>query len=157
MQEVQVLDLYWEPECGRYLEAAVRRLQDTFPGLRVELASVRALDGRHYDGSRFQYDAVELLEGFPPDRLCLYLVHRDLYHPGYRYLYGAALPGRAVVSDFRPDTQEGFLKEVCHELGHALGLPHCRRDCVMHPSASEGELERKSPLLCRECRKKLQK
>lgn len=149
--------LYWEPECEKYLEAVKKRLLDTFSGISVKRASIIKMDARHYDRSRYQYDAVELLEGFPNKPVSLYLLHYDLYHPGYRYLYGAALPGKAVVSDFRPDTVEGFLKEVCHETGHAFGLAHCSRHCVMHPSKSEKELEAKSSMLCAGCKRKLKK
>lgn len=153
----KIIYLYWSSECETYLEAAGKWLLDTFSGIMVKKASMIQLDDRHYDRSRYQYDAVELLEEFPQRAISVYLLHCDLYHPGYRYLYGASLPGMAVVSDFRPDTEEGFLKEVCHETGHALGLRHCPHDCVMHPSRSEKALEAKSKTLCTECKRKLKK
>lgn len=148
--------IYWQRECGERLSEVMETVRRHFPMLEPVRAEEREPEARAYDPSRYQYDAAELLRGIPDGELSLYLVKGDLYYPGYRYLYGAAAEGKAVVSDFRPDTGEGYRKEICHEIGHALGLPHCKRDCVMHVARSERELEHKGGEFCSRCRKMLE-
>lgn len=153
----QRIEIYWQREYEDRLPEVMETVRRHFPMLEPVRAEERRPKVTAYDPSRYQYDAAELLRGIPGEGLCLYLVKGDLYYPGYRYLYGAAAEGMAVVSDFRPDTEEGFRKEICHEIGHALGLPHCRKDCVMHVARSERELEHKSGEFCSHCRKMLER
>ena len=49
------------------------------------------------------------------------------------------------------------VKEVTHELGHALGLGHCTTPgCVMNFSNSVKEVDAKSAYFCDSCRRKIQ-
>lgn len=87
----------------------------------------------------------------------------DLVSPGGEPVFGEATVGGccAVVNAYRmdpashglPRNPERFRRrlraEAMHELGHVAGLTHCREDdCVMAPSESLAELDRKaSPCL----------
>jgi archaemetzincin len=48
------------------------------------------------------------------------------------------------------------IKEVIHEVGHMLGLPHCnKRNCVMTFSNTVGQVDRKTKYLCEMCKLQL--
>ncbi len=84
----------------------------------------------------------------------------DGYVPGLNFVFGIALPlaGSAVIFTYRLKTpsSEHYLervrKEVLHEVGHLLGLGHCRvRKCVMSFSNSVFEVDMKSERFCPAC------
>lgn len=85
--------------------------------------------------------------------LSLWLVSADLYVAGMNFVFGVAHPGKAaVLSTARLTTIELIVKEAIHELGHALGLPHCTNECVMQFSNSLAEAGAKPATLCGRCR-----
>lgn len=94
----------------------------------------------------------------------------DLYAPGLNFVFGLADPRSrsAIISitRLRPEfygqspEPELFrlrvLKEAVHELGHLLGLGHCRRhSCIMFFSSQLADTDRKGPGFCTECRSRL--
>jgi archaemetzincin len=92
----------------------------------------------------------------------------DLYAPGMAFVFGQAAPaeGAAVVSLARLSGSRGAaredlrriraLKEAIHEIGHLLGLTHCRNaSCIMHFSETIADSDRKGPDFCPRCRKRL--
>ena len=53
---------------------------------------------------------------------------------------------------------ERLIKEALHELGHSIGLPHCKKKkCVMVFSNSIEQVDYKGSSFCDKCRKKLQR
>ncbi|TPW11234.1 MAG: peptidase, zinc-dependent [bacterium] len=93
-----------------------------------------------------------------------------LFIPVLSFVFGEAqLDGpAAVVSTWRLDPvayglpgdaarlQERLAKEITHELGHTLGLYHCRQfECVMRSSTDVEEIDLKRGVFCPECRKLL--
>lgn len=95
------------------------------------------------------------------------IVDVDLYAPELNFIFGEAdlRAGMALVSltrlrqDFYglPNDEDLFfqriLKEAVHELGHTVGLLHCREStCVMHFSNCLEETDQKSSEFCPSCR-----
>lgn len=127
-----------------------------------------------YDALREQHNADVLLDHVRREMLGNYKVlaitNADLFHGSLNFVFGQAqCPGNvALVSICRLDPifyslpsnyellLERVTKETVHELGHSFGLDHCDNPrCVMSFSNSIGEVDRKAPLLCENCRKKL--
>lgn len=88
----------------------------------------------------------------------------DGYVPGLNFVFGIALPptGSAAIFTYRlrSSSQERYFervrKEALHEVGHLLGLGHCRvRECVMSFSNSVFEVDLKSEKFCYVCATKL--
>jgi archaemetzincin len=89
-----------------------------------------------------------------------------LFIPIFTFVFGEAqLGGRAALVSVRRLRQEFYglapdkamlyaraEKEVLHELGHTLGLVHCRSfECVMRFSNSIEEVDLKSSDFCESC------
>jgi len=122
-----------------------------------------------------QYDAAALLRALegtcPADAsACLAVTDQDLSLDGLHYLFGLgqARDRLGVMSTFRlgedvrarstairrparsVDRLRRALKLAVHEVGHQLGLAHCRhfRDCVMAGSSSLEASDRSHLMLC---------
>lgn len=131
------------------------------------------LSPRHFQNDRDQYLADGLLadlSSIPRDEntIPLGITGADLFSSGLNYVFGIACTGRALISISRlkpecygmPAHQKLFrwriLTEAIHELGHALGLPHCEYPgCVMYFSNWIGDTDRKGPEFCYRCRRRI--
>ena len=147
-------------------------LQDRFDASFESL--VLPVPERAFNPLRGQYHAgvivQELLNKVREGEFMIALVSGDLYVDGFNFVFGLADPSYrvAVVSDARlrqefyglpPDRElhlSRFKKEVLHELGHLLGLPHCPdARCVMHFSNTLEDTDRKEAEFCDSCRAKI--
>lgn len=105
----------------------------------------------------------------PPDRWLLGLTEADLFAPGRDFVFGEAARGGAwalvglarLRADLRsPDPpallRRRLLKEAVHELGHVADLPHCDSpECVMFPSVTIHDTDRKGDSPCPACQAEL--
>ncbi|MBK8481568.1 MAG: archaemetzincin family Zn-dependent metalloprotease [Proteobacteria bacterium] len=155
-----------------WTEALAAQLRSVFGGEVIVAPAPFGLEAS-FDPQRGQYNALELLErllALPGSQRLLGIVEVDLFIPMLTYVFGQAqLNGRgAILSSYRLDNTiyglarddrlraARIAKEAIHELGHALGLVHCRDpDCVMHSSLYVEEIDLKSAALCACCRRRL--
>lgn len=149
-------------------------LRKTLP-INTEEISVEIDMERFYSESRGQYFSTEIIleaSKFTThlNGKVLLLTDVDLYVPVLTFIFGEAqLRGKhSVISMCRLHEEfysgktnnellyKRALKEVLHELGHNLGLIHCKDwDCVMHSSLAVEEVDIKGSSFCRECRSEL--
>ena len=124
-----------------------------------------------YDERRCQYNSTSILKNLitccPNDVLgFMGVTHVDLFVPILKYVFGLAeMEGRcSVISLYRlrpefyerpPDRnllEERAKKTALHELGHCLGLTHCRdRRCVMYSSVKIEDTDMKRTDFCPTC------
>ncbi len=125
-----------------------------------------------FHASRGQWDGENLLRQVssafkhaPYSVVLAYFPH-DVFAKGYPHTFGIAENNgkAALVSYYRLDPAREnrveeklfasrVLKKSLHEIGHALGLPHChRRHCLMNFSRTLLFLDRKSLAFCPSCR-----
>jgi len=132
--------------------------------LNLDLESVRSPERNQYFSTRLIAQALPLTDNY--NGKVLMLVDVDLFVPVLTFVYGEAqLRGKhSIVSFFRLHEEfysghvdeellfQRVMKEVYHELGHNLGLIHCRNwDCVMHSSAGIEEVDIKGGFYCDHC------
>jgi len=119
---------------------------------------------RHsYDARRRQLKADVLLQRVAEvaERPALGITDADCYAGGLNFVFGIAQRhgGAAVVALARLRSGADritfttrAMKEIFHELGHAVGLKHCRhRGCVMRFSDSLADTDAKGEELCASC------
>ena len=158
------INIYYEAICESLQPIVNELLEYEFPKKPRNSKVFNESEGKIYidafDESRAQYDAAYILNNIAntPGVIKIFVVHKDLYYPGYEFLYGAALNGKIIISDNRIyNNNKNLKKELLHEIGHALGLKHCNRQCVMKPETSRKSIKDKSGDFCFLCRKKVEK
>lgn len=131
---------------------------------------------RSFDSSRKQYDAEKLLRDLfsfaPPDAdKAVYIIREDMFAGNLNFVFGLAASRACIVSTARLDPRfhgerdmgkarvlfkERLIKEVLHEIGHMMGLPHCEnKKCVMVYSNSIKDVDFKEKKFCKHCSKAL--
>jgi len=112
-----------------------------------------------YNLQRNQYDADIILKYLLQQKksdIALWVINKDLYCKDMNFVFGYAMYYKgAVLSIHRLPTSDLIEKETIHEVGHILGLEHCRNQCVMQFSNSLWEVKMKPSLLCESCKRKI--
>jgi archaemetzincin len=153
-------------------------VRDVARGLRqalrveVERVFIDVDPERVLDPDRAQYHSTPLIDqlvalGAPaPEERILGMTEGDLFVPILTFVFGEAQVGGpgAVFSVKRlrptfygmPENRKLLVsravKEALHEVGHTLGLLHCRSaECVMRASTNAREVDLKPARFCREC------
>jgi archaemetzincin len=124
-----------------------------------------------YNIQRRQFYSTKIIEtvknsDLVPVGFVLIITDMDLFVPVLTHIYGEAeLEGRfSIVSVCRLHEEfytsesnytlllERSYKEIIHELGHNIGLKHCKDwRCVMHSSSGIEEVDIKGSIFCDEC------
>ena len=130
---------------------------------------------RSFRSQRSQYHADTFLRELsnvaaPEGDLTVFIVREDIYSGNLNFVFGLAGRKACIVSTARLDPrfygktedldsaralfEERLLKEVIHEVGHSLGLPHCDdKKCVMVFSSSVEDVDFKGVEFCAGCKK----
>jgi archaemetzincin len=152
------------------VSADLARRVGTHLGATVELRPWHPALDRAFDPSRGQHNATALLDQVvrsSDDAVRrIGVVDVDLFVPVLTFVFGQAMLGGAggIVSTARLANEfyglprddrrleERLEKELVHEIGHLLGLVHCRQfECVMRSSTYVEEIDLKRSTLCLQC------
>jgi archaemetzincin len=143
-------------------------------GCDVQIGDSIQVPGQAFDPARNQYLSDTLINSLRQHKNksahLLGITEVNIYTHGLNFVFGQAdstghvalislnqLRGEnCVLPDDNKLLVERALKEAVHELGHTMGLGHCRdSSCVMHFSNSLIDTDVKSSYFCGNCRPKL--
>lgn len=160
------------------LEAISSELRDIL-NIKCKVLSKIDLPKETYNSLRNQYDAEKILQvirKIPEVKFIdktiptLVITPDDIYFKGLNFVFGLEEPpeGLLMVSmarlkpEFYKESPNSFrltervIKESMHEIGHYIGLDHCKHPwCVMSFSSSVGEIDSKRKEFCRDCNVKM--
>jgi len=168
---------------GEVDEEVLRSIRDSLPNIlpgKVETTIVDRIKvpADAFSTKRGQYSSTSILKklGESPEKSLrdkvVGVAEVDLFVPWLNFVFGEAeCPGRtSLISTFRLRPEfYGFpvdkhllidraVKEAVHELGHTLGLAHCKDSrCVMFFSNNIADTDHKGREFCGFCRQKLSK
>ena len=162
----------------KMLEQLPRALNSAFH-CHVKILPKLEVPKQAFNQWRKQYDGEKMMSLLSGEKQGVYIdkeipavfiTDADIYYKGMNYVYGLENPGQATaivsIARLSPEfygnasnlfiLQERILKECAHEIGHHLGLDHCRHTlCVMSFSPSITDVDNKKKNFCAHCKLKL--
>jgi archaemetzincin len=162
------------------LENLYKELKSVFISKTMIMTGID-VPGESYNHWRGQYNAermMELLSKSPHVKFIdkkiptLLVTDADVYHDKLNFIFGLEDPdlGCCLVSiarlrpefyDYAPNLKvlsDRTVKEAIHEIGHHLGLNHCKHVfCIMSSSRSVEDIDAKRKSFCGGCRYELEK
>lgn len=165
---IEIIPLgFIEPDVLTYLKKHLTPIFHT----EVRLAQPLPVPGHALSQTRTQFSSEIILDFLSQnkekEKICLGIIDKDLYVPGFNFVFGMADPPRSIclISLTRlrqsywnlPENKNLFferaLKEAVHELGHVAGLGHCPDPkCVMHFSNTLLDTNMKGGQFCLKCK-----
>lgn len=151
-----------EPEI---LEMLPQRL--SFFPFKIKVLNKASIPEKSYNDKRDQYESsyfLKMVRKYPGDR-GLGITDVDLYAEPLNFVFGQAeISGKAaVISLHRLKGEKEIyhsraVKEAVHELGHTIGMEHCKNaKCVMHFSNCLEETDIKEEKFCKNCQEELER
>jgi archaemetzincin len=145
----------------KIVEKIIEAINKEYPFLKVINIRDTKLPLEAYNIARKQYNASLILSRIEKEKkadYALILTNSDLYAGEMNFIFGEAIfYSCAVLSIARLKTITLIQREVIHEVGHILGLQHCKLPCAMTFSNSIYEASKKSDSLCEKCKEKLRR
>ncbi len=158
----------------KILEELVSELRDLV-NIRCKILEPISTPQKSFNHWRKQHDAgkiLEILSTNPKTQFIdksiptLIITQEDIYYKGLNFVFGLeeAVEGLLMISlarlkpeyyDEKPNTfrlTERIIKESIHEIGHYIGLNHCKHPwCIMAFSSSVNQIDKKRKEFCRDC------
>jgi archaemetzincin len=150
----------------KILEYVCKYLSEKIFYCDCEIIESLTLEPHFYNKLREQYDSDLILNWIAQKtktykaNVILGIGDFDAYADNLNFIFGEAYPknhvcavylGRLKTSDNNL-YNERIIKEVIHEIGHALGLQHCPNpECVMYFSRTINDTDHKKPMYCKKC------
>jgi archaemetzincin len=163
---------------GRMMEKLPRELTSIFH-CHIKVLPQLEVPKQAFNQWRKQYDGAKIMSMLSGDKEGVYIdkeipaifiTDADIYYQGMNYVFGLENPTQATaivsIARLSPEfynkspnlymLQERILKECVHEIGHHLGMDHCRHPfCVMSFSPSIADVDGKKASFCANCKLKL--
>ena len=157
------------------IEAIIKELPQ-YSGVRARILPPLPVPKETFNQWRKQYNAEQMMsilcktqaaKFIDKDVPTLFITDEDIYYDGLNFVFGVEDPvlSASIVSlarlrpefyDQRPNNfvvTERAVKETIHEVGHQLGMDHCRHPfCVMAFSPSVGDVDSKKKEFCSDCK-----
>lgn len=160
---------------GAVLEAIIKELP-LCTGARVRVLPALPVPKETFNQWRKQYNGEQMMALLCTAKVAkfidkniptLFVTDEDIYYDGLNFIFGLEDPvlSASIVSlarlrpefyDQKPNNfvlAERAVKECVHEIGHHLGLDHCRHPfCVMCFSPSVRDVDSKKKNFCSSCK-----